>query len=290
MTDKDRFYRDLSVTQHKYRLDVREYVEFMKKRGLLMLKALKEYAAWLNQEHDGKRYSAEAINRKILAAKSRIRYAFRHSSAAGSEPKAQRLEEVMREVRPKRVKKRAPTSGAEVSGEEVRRLLNESKERDIKLLVRFLAGTGVQLSEMLSVKLIDLKPVDERFFEIKVAGEGHKDRLVHIGTGFIEQARECFLGTTYLFEHDGKQFSVDSVALKIKQEALNTIGREVTPDQLRHRWATVQIHRGRGLREVVARLGHVDRELSATGHPDTGSEPRQFHGDEEKSGTDDAVE
>ncbi len=188
MTDEDRFHREHSLTQDKYRLDVSEYIEFMKERRLLMLIAVKEYAAWLDRKQNGKRYGPEAINRRILAARDRLRHAFRSSSGAGNKRKARRLEAVMRKVRPEPVETPATTSRSRCSGEEVRKLLNESTKRGVEPMARLLVGTEVQLSEMPAEKLSDLKAVDECFFEIKVVGNGHENRLVHIGTEFVEQA------------------------------------------------------------------------------------------------------
>lgn len=49
---------------------------------------------------------------------------------------------------------------------------------------------------------------------------------------------------------------------RIKHEALKTIGREVTAQQLRHAWAVIQIQRGKDLSAVSAALGHSDPGLT----------------------------
>jgi integrase len=74
----------------------------------------------------------------------------------------------------------------------------------------------------------------------------------------MDRIRKYFHGETYLFEHHGRKYNRISVTNRIKLEALRTLGREVTAQQLRHTWAAIQIKRGRDVKAVAAVLGHSD--------------------------------
>ena len=96
----------------------------------------------------------------------------------------------------------------------------------------FLVGTGVRVSEMLGILLSDIKVGKGTFAEVRVIGKGSKERAIHVKKEFIERIKKHFHGTTRLFEHQGKPFNRISVTNRIKHEALRTIGREVTAQQL----------------------------------------------------------
>ena len=74
---------ELEGIRDVYRLDVKQFVGFVRERKLQIVEGFKQYALWLDEEHDGKRYSPATVNRKIAAARSRVRYAFKHSAFAG---------------------------------------------------------------------------------------------------------------------------------------------------------------------------------------------------------------
>ena len=97
---------------------------------------------------------------------------------------------------------------------------------------------------------------------MRIVGKGRKERYVGVRARIIDRVRAHFHGSTYLFEHHGKQYNRISVTNRIKHESLRTIGREVTAQQLRHTWAVTQIQRGRAISAVAAALGHLDPGLT----------------------------
>jgi len=275
MTEQDELLKELGGIRDAYKLDVKQFIEFLRERQLPLVEALKGYAAWLDEEHDGRRYSPATINRKLAAAKSRIRYAFKHSSSADSLRKKYQLEEVLKEVKPRRIDSIAVPTEKVLSIDEVRKLYRETKDGTIKLMVAFLIGTGVRVSEMLSIRLSDLLQPDHGFVAVRIVGKGGKERFVHVKVKFMDRVRRYFHGTTYLFEHHGKPFSRISVTNRIKYEALKTIRREVTARQLRHTWAVLQIQRGKDVAAVAAALGHSDPGQTARMYANRKLEPRE---------------
>ena len=275
MSERDRLFKELCDIRDAYKVDVMQYVAFMKERELRLVEGFKEYAVWLEQEHDGRRYSPATFNRKIAAAKNRIRYAFKHSSAAGSLRKKYQLEEVLKAVKPKRIASHAIAADKVLSSYEVKKLSRETKDETIRLMVEFLVDTGVRVSEMLSIRLSDLLQADGDFSTVRIVGKGRKERSVHVKTKLVDRIFGHFHGKTYLFEHHEKPFSRISVTNRIKHESLKTIGREVTAQQLRHTWAVIQIQRGKPVSAVAVALGHSDPGLTAKMYADTKLEPEE---------------
>jgi integrase len=275
MAKQDRLFKELDAIHDAYEVDVRQFIAFIRERRLLLVEALKEYAVWLEEEHEGRRYSPATINRKIAAAKNRVRYAFKHSSSADNLRKRYQLEEVLGEVKPKRIERGRVPAEKVLDVDEIKRLIRETRDATIKLIVTFLFGTGVRVSEMLAIQLSDLQPEDVDFVQIRIVGRGGRERRVHAKASFIDSVRTHFHGNTYLFEHDGKPFNRISVTNRIKHESLRTIGREVTAHHLRHTWAMMQIQQGKDARAIARALGHVDPGLTATMYSDRTLHPRE---------------
>jgi integrase len=255
--DQDGLLRELEEIQDTYRHDVKQFIEFVRGRSLLIVEGLKRYAAWLDEEHEGKRYSPATINRKIAAAKSRIRYAFTHSASADNLRKRYQLEDVLTSVRLKKIDTLTVPPEKVLSVGEAKMIVENTKDRTVRLMITFLVGTGVRVSEMLGIRLSDLTTGSGKFVGIRVMGKGAKERKIHVKKEIVDRIRNYFQGTTWLFEHHGRPFSRISVTNRIKHEALKTIGREVTARQLRHTWAAIQIQRGRDVKAVAAVLGHA---------------------------------
>ena len=249
---------ELEGIRDTYRHDVRQFIGFVRDGKLAIAEGFARYVQWLDEEHDGKRYSPATINRKIAAAKSRVRYAFKRSAFADSLQKKNHLEDILKAVSLKKIDTLAVPSRKVLDIEEARKLVGETKDATIRLMVTFLVSTGVRVSEMLGVQLSDVKSGKGRLVQVLVKGKGAKERTIHVKKTLVDRIRKYFHGQTYLFEHHGRKYNRISVTNRIKLEALRVIGREVTAQQLRHTWATIQIKRGRDVNAVAAVLGHSD--------------------------------
>jgi site-specific recombinase XerD len=258
MGDMERLLTELEAIRDVYRLDVKQFIWFIRERKLALVEGLAGYAKWLEEDHAGKRYSPATINRKISAAKSRIRYAFKRSASAESLRKKHQLEDVLRTVRLKKINAEAASAAKALRIDQVKKLVGRTKDDTVRLMVAFLCGTGVRVSEMLGIRLSDMKAGKGIFVEVRILGRGSRERMINVKKGFIERIRKHFNGTTYLFEHQGRRFNRISVTNRIKHEALKTIGREVTASQLRHTWAKIQIRRGGNVKAIAEVLGHSD--------------------------------
>lgn len=254
---------ELEGIRDRYRLDVKQFIEFVKSRRLFIVDGLAQYAKWLDKGGSGRNYSAATFNRKIEAAKNRIRYAFRHSEYAADLQKRYQLEDVLKSVRLKKIDSLPVPPEKLLNVDEARLLVERTKDVTVRLMVTFLVGTGVRVSEMLGIRLSDITAGEGTFAEVKVTGRGAKVRTIRVTREFIERITKHFHSATRLFEHQGKPFNRISVTNRIKYQALRTIGREVTAQQLRHTWATLQIQRGKDIHAVAAVLGHANPGVTA---------------------------
>jgi len=249
---------ELEGIRDVYRHDVRQFIGFVRESKLSLVVGFTRFASWLDDEHDGKRYSPSTINRKIAAARSRVRYAFKRSAFADSLQKKHHLEDILKAVSLRKIDPLAVPSRKVLDIEEARKLVGETKDATIRLMVTFLVSTGVRVSEMLGVQLTDLKAGKGGLVRVTVKGKALKERTIHVKKTLVDRIRKYFHGQTYLFEHHGRKYNRISVTNRIKLEALRVLGREVTAQQLRYTWAAIQIKRGRDVTAVAAVLGHSE--------------------------------
>jgi integrase len=270
-----------------YMLDVRQFVRFLRERKLTVVEGFRQFGDWLEEEHGGKRYSASTINRKIAAARSRIRYAFKLSAHAGGLRRKYHLEDVLKMVKLKKIETVAVPADKVLDIEEARALVRDTKDQTIRLMVTFLVSTGVRVSEMLGLLLSDMREAKGMLVSLRVRGKGGRERIIHVQKAFVDRIRRSFQGQTHLFEHHGRTYNRISVTNRIKHESLRILGREVTTQQLRHTWAAIQIKRGRDVNAVAAVLGHADPGLTARMYSRTRLEPEEAYLDLDDGGRSD---
>jgi integrase/recombinase XerD len=263
-----RAHRDALLTELEnigdtYRLDVRQFIGFLREKKLSLAEGFIQFARWLEEDHEGRRYSPATFNRKMAAARSRMRYAFQHSAHAGRLRKKYNLQEILGAVKLKKIDIMPVASDKILDIEEARKLVGQTRDATIRLMVTFLVSTGVRVSEMLGLHLSDLKAPKGELVQVHVVGKGGRERTIHVKKAFLDRIEKHFHGKNSLFEHHGKPYSRISVTNRIKRESLGVLGREVTPQQLRHSWAAIQIKRGRDLGAVAAVLGRSSAGLTA---------------------------
>lgn len=141
----------------------------------------------------------------------------------------------------------------------------EKEARLLSLLAAFLYGTGLRISEALSLKGRNLLVEGRHPVAIRVVGKGNKERLVPLS----KTAREVLLelgppvGNVPIFTfahgpHRGRVPSVRYVEAKFREAALRAglDPRRFTPHKLRHAYATLLVENGVELDAVKDLLGH----------------------------------
>ena len=140
-------------------------------------------------------------------------------------------------------------------------------QRD-RAMVEMLYAGGLRVSEVVNVKLEDLKL---EFGYVLVRGKGDKERIVPIGkaaqeqiSAFLGDGREALLNgrvSSMLFvRRGGGRLSRQRVWQMVK--AASASGRHASPHMLRHSCATHMVENGADLRTVQTILGHTDISTS----------------------------
>ena len=119
--------------------------------------------------------------------------------------------------------------------------------------------------------------------QVLVKGKAGKERTIYVKKTFVDRIRKYFDGQVYLFEHNARAYSRISVTNRIKHEALRILGREVTPRQLRHTWAAIQINRGRDVAAVAAVLGQSNPGTASRLNTNTVLKPEESYLDLEEA-------
>ena len=139
-----------------------------------------------------------------------------------------------------------------------------------KAIFEFLYATGLRISELTGLKLVDIN-FDEEL--VRVMGKGKKERIVpfhdhakKILLKYLAEAQEQFkISIEYIFLNArGKKISDRSVEIILQNtyRELMRSNKHVYPHLFRHSFATHLLQRGANLRIIQELLGHTN--LSTT--------------------------
>lgn len=158
-----------------------------------------------------------------------------------------------------------------------------------KAIFEFLYATGLRVSELTGLKIIDIS-----FSEglVRVLGKGKKERIVpfHHRAGellvrYLREARKKFKKEAeyvFLNARGGKitERSVERILEKIFRETMNS-DKAVYPHLFRHSFATHLLQRGADLRVIQELLGHANltttQKYTSLNYTDLESAYRKFH-------------
>ena len=144
--------------------------------------------------------------------------------------------------------------------EEVKALLQGTKNRKHRAMLMLAHGLGLRLSEVLAFTPAD---IDSKQMALYVrGGKGKKDRDLPLPESLLlllcEQFRE-FRPVTFIFEgqHPGEPYSERSLQMVVKQVASWVgIQRPISLHMLRHSYATHLMEAGTDTRIIQDLLGH----------------------------------
>lgn len=247
-----------------YADDTRIFVNFLESNNLdISYEGLSAFVKHLNQVHDGKRLSAETINKRIKGAKNRIRFIFEHSPESLDLEKAYKLEKALREVKLKKTSKSVSQEKV-LMLDEIKVLIDQTSTANpaVSLMIEFLAYTGCRISEILNVLVTDMKQ-SKGYWKIRIAGKGGKERSVLVGKDLIARVTAHFAGQKYLFEHNQKQYRREYVSMQIKRAGRKYLNKDISAHTLRHSFATDKLKRTKNLKGVSQYLGHSSTSTTA---------------------------
>lgn len=157
--------------------------------------------------------------------------------------------------------RRASTLPPVMSPQEVKALIDTSKNIKHRAVVILLYSTGMRLSEVSALKITD---IDSKNMRIKIVhGKGAKDRFTILSEQVLRELRTYYLSCRpkeYLFNgyKKGKPISPRMIQ-HIVQSALTRAGlgeKHYTVHTLRHSFATHLVDQGTDLHTVKELLGH----------------------------------
>ena len=270
----DQFLNYLSVerglaknTIIAYGRDLRKYLKFLKERGIQSLQrsSHREIMTYLmelkNPRRLGKRgLSSASMARNLVAVKMFHRFLVAEGDLK-NDPTANMDSPL--------VSKKLPHV---LTIPEVEKLLNRAKGQTPKevrdrAILELLYGTGLRISEVTSLKMVD---INLQFGYLRCFGKGGRERIVPFGgqardwiKKYLDRVRPQLAkrkGDSRLFlTRLGKGFSRQGLWKAIKKCAKRAgLGKEITPHTLRHCFATHLLQGGADLRSVQEMLGHAD--------------------------------
>ena len=150
--------------------------------------------------------------------------------------------------------------------EEIKRMIENTKNEKHKLLIKFAYGTGLRVSELVNVKINDLN-LDEGLVLIK-SGKGDRDRYSIIPQTLVLDLKNYLTtredSNQYLFPgFDNKNLSIRTIQKIVDKSAkLANIQKNVHVHTLRHSFATHLLESGTDIRIIQKLLGHKKLETT----------------------------
>ncbi len=252
----------LNINKKVYRQDLKLFIEYLNKNNLgLTFEAVKKYLQYLEDEgykKNGKRYgyAAGTFNRKVIAIKEGIRFLFKKSPDGIDLNKRYKLEQVLNEIKLKKINSKEVNRDLLLSKEEVETLIEYTSEK-LGLMILFFYSTGTRVSEMTGIKLSNITE-REKYYEIRIVGKGNKERKIKAKKGLVEKIRNHFQSKEYLFETSTSHRPYDRkyVSMEIKKAGWRILKKDISAHTLRHSFATRMIDEGKSIKGVSKYLGH----------------------------------
>jgi len=143
--------------------------------------------------------------------------------------------------------------------EEIERLINCINNRKHKVLIALAYGAGLRVSEVVSLKVKDIR-LDELTLHIRQA-KGKKDRLTLLSVKLIDDLWYLMKGkdmNDFVFDSQRGGRLTTRTAGKIFEKAILKVGiqKDATFHSLRHSFATHLLENGTDIRYVQVLLGH----------------------------------
>ena len=272
-----------------YQAGTEAYFNYLEKEGYGFIQGLESFVESLAERYKNGEIHAATHNQYLSTVKHHIRKIKPHLPI---EQKAY-LEEWLSELDKKRVKEKSKTvpESKILTREEIQELiryLNSTREgskskrpehwgKNVALMTEFMANSGARVSEMLGIRLTDIKL--NRDITITLRGKGRREREIPFSDrALLDHIKDHFRGKTYLFEHNGKRFTRQYVITMLKKAGRDLWGKEISPHTLRHSFATRAIQKGVDVKALSEHLGHSSTSITLDMYVHTKMSKKQLKG------------
>ena len=248
-------------TINSYEEDLVEFLEFLSKENLELLKVSYDDVRFFLMELDKKNNKATTISRKLSSLRGFYKFLM-NRDYINNNPFIL--------IKTPRKEKKLPRFFYYNELEEMFDSIDISTplgQRN-RLILEVLYASGVRVSELVNIKLKDIN--DE---EVKVLGKGNKERITRIGD-YAREILDLYLSdgykilnkenSEYLFlNNNGKKLTTRGIRYILDEIIKNTnVKKNISPHMLRHSFATHLLNEGCDILSVQELLGH--ESLTAT--------------------------
>ena len=265
---------------NSYDVETKQFVTFLHESACTNpAEGLLSYAEYLSQPTpDGIRLAASTYNKRMAAAKKRVRQLLDMQDAYLTTAQHAAVERELRRLKPKRINNVSVAEDKVLSMGEIRTLIDSTQDRTVALIVEFLSVTGCRISEALDILITDIKTPPGERCHVRVLGKRQKERWVYPSKDLIRRLRTHFKGSQWLFEHHNRQYSRIGVTQRIRSESQRILQKPITAHSLRHSFATYLINEKKLPEKKVADLlGHSSTAVTNMIYNHTRATPEDAH-------------
>jgi|TARA_Y100000310_G_scaffold342122_1_gene443881 site-specific recombinase XerD len=169
---------------------------------------------------------------------------------------------VFDDIKTPKQEKKIPTV---LTKEEIKKMLEMTKNFKHKVLIEFLYSSGLRVSECASIKIDDID-LHEKMGTIR-AGKGNKDRHIILSEQLIEDLREYLAGRSddnpYVFNIRDTHITIRQAQRIVKEASRRAeIKKRVFCHALRSSFATHLLDSGVDIRVIQELLGHSNLQTT----------------------------
>jgi integrase/recombinase XerD len=256
-----------ALTVEAYESDLVQFAEFLQARRRTLMDARREDVRGFLSQLFANGVKDRSVARKLSTLRHFYKYLLLDRMIK-HDPTLEIDSPKQWKVLPKSLAKTEIDSMLESAGSVGESKLSAALAQRDQAMVEVLYAGGLRVSEIVNVKLEDLK-LDLGY--VLVRGKGDKERIVPIGSAaqkqinlYRDEGREALLNgkiSPMLFvRRGGGKLTRQRVWQMVKESS--AAGRHASPHMLRHSCATHMVENGADLRTVQTILGHADISTS----------------------------
>lgn len=257
---KEKVHTILLASPASYRVGARRFVQYLIDNHLdLSGAAIQQYVDDLRRQYT----AAHTQNYYINGMLHQVRKVVKLREPQLTVTQRWAIEDQLKTIKRAKIQSQAIPQDKILSPKEVQSLIDNTApaQTHISLMLQFLWQTGCRVSEMLAIKLDDLRD-SGRFYTIKLRGKGGKERTVRVNKQLVNEINRCswFHQTEYLFQtlYRKKAIPYDRsyVSMRIARAAKILLNKKVSAHTIRHSLATYLIKTTGRVKAVANLLGH----------------------------------